>query len=372
MRIALVGVVVVALGASLIWFFYPEKTDAAYVREQVTKCLETGEFSWRGKCFRELAPHLFSKLTLEKTLHALAEIDEEDGIKQQCHSLVHFLGQEAYRTSRDLPKAFAQCSSAIACGEGCYHGAVEAYIEETGDQLEGASIAKICSRDFTGNEVNYQACVHGIGHAFMLLSGGEVLQSLPKCDFLAAGDREDCYAGIFMENVFGAGSLDHPAQYLKRDDPMYPCTIVEDRYKNVCYSSQVDLVMPPGPTRYEVGRLYCADVPAAYRADCFGSLGGDIVLFTENPAEVAAVCETVPEGAARVSCFKNALKFRGHGTGGNVERIAEICFAAEKKGQESCFKSAGQFFEDWYPGQRAEKCANVNARGTDVYAWCAE
>ncbi|MFZ2886837.1 MAG: hypothetical protein WA021_03390 [Minisyncoccia bacterium] len=361
----------IAATALLVWFVIPEQSAAAYVRGEIQTCLATGEASWRGTCFKNIAEEFMRELSLEGTLAALAEIDDEEGIKQQCHALVHYLGQSAYRESGSLSQTFARCSTKIACGEGCYHGAVEAYIMETGNQLEDATIADICSRDYTGNETNYAACVHGLGHAFMLLEGDDIFRSLPKCDFLAVDDRDECYAGVFMEHVFGAESVDHPSQYIDKKDPMYPCTIVEERYKNMCYSAQVNLMMPSGPDRYRVGAQFCADVPQKYAPACYGTLGGDAILSTDDPREIVAICSIAPSGLAREMCLREAVKFLGHGSAGDPEKMSTVCFVANIEDQSRCFTMVGEMLEEWHPTRRGEQCAVVNARGTREYGWCS-
>lgn len=334
------------------------ENNDSYIRTQVITCLKTGEPTWRGRCYRELGTLLSSQFTLPETLSALSIIDDEEGIKQQCHALVHYLGQNEYKREGDLSGTFRSClSSPVACGEGCFHGAVEGYVAERGGTLEKKNIAAVCDREFTENQVTYDSCVHGLGHAFMLQFDGDILPSLDSCRALdSASDRSFCYSGVFMENVFSFWSPDHSSKYIRPEDPFYPCTIVDKEYQSSCYSSQASFVinmsLRPGDymPAYRNAMRYCAAVPIAAQAECYGSLGSSMVVSSSDPKEIANVCGLVPAGEARSYCFKEALVFIGHGSGGNEERIKELCeYIPDLEDASTCRASAERTVESWKP-----------------------
>ncbi|MBI5457501.1 hypothetical protein HY971_02125 [Candidatus Kaiserbacteria bacterium] len=344
----------------------------SYIHDEVVTCLRTGEPGWRGRCFRDLGALLSSQFELGDVLKGLSAIDDEEGIKQQCHALVHYLGQNEYKKTQSLPQTFLNCTAnGSACGEGCFHGAVEGYLSENGSTLSSSGISKICSRELVPNDVTYRACTHGLGHAFMLEFNNNIHKSLASCSHLSnLSDRENCYSGVFMENVFSFGNPDHPTKFMRPNDPTYPCTEIEDRYKDSCYSAQAAFVMQHGGFNPSLGAAFCANAPSAYRTNCFGGIGGNAVVFFSDPAAIRSACEYAPKGAARRECVNQALVFLAYQYQGEVEKVGDLCFVLDSAEQESCFRSTGDVIESWYPGKRPEKCELVDAKGTTAYRFC--
>ncbi len=61
----------------------------------------------------------------------------------------------------------------------------------------------------------YLNCVHGLGHGFMVVLENELFEALEACDTLTyERERENCYAGAFMENVMAEDHSGHPSKYL--------------------------------------------------------------------------------------------------------------------------------------------------------------
>lgn len=356
-----------AVGIAIMLSAPPVK--AQMIQNGIMECLSKEKNVWRGGCFEALSNRMMEEMPFEESMRTLAVLDDDQPIKSFCHALVHNLGQRAYQETKSLSDTFGRCRTTIACGEGCFHGAVEAYMAETGDALTDETLSKACSRDFSGNETNYMACNHGIGHAMMLLSGGELLPSLKSCDALGKlEERETCYDGVFMENVFSSGSADHPSKYLNPKDPTYPCTIVDERYRTSCYSGQASYVVYNTKERYEGATAFCAKLPEMYQPDCYESLGGDIIVETDDAQVVRGICERAPLGARRDKCYYGALEFDLYEKAGKPESLGDICRATDAESRATCFSNAGDVLEDWYPSDRAAQCARITADEGDLKA----
>ena len=375
--VAMLAMLVFFFGSSTVDGKYHLRTSGAgeatedYLRTQIKACLNAREAGWRSRCFSELGGLLSSQFELPTILRALATIDEEPGIKQRCHTLVHFLGQNEFLKTGDLGATFRQCLTRAACGEGCFHGSVEAYVSEQGGDMSSRAIQSVCKRDAFEKGVNYLACNHGLGHAFMLESGNDVPASLALCDAVVGKDeRDQCFGGVFMENVFSFGSPDHPTSYIRPEEPTYPCTILPERYRSECFTAQAASVIQYNRSNYDAGAAFCNELEPVYRATCFGSLGGNAVVTFDDPRAIKAVCDKAPAGPSRNECIHQALVFLGHGSEGSAGVLAELCFVADETEKEECFRSVGDVLESWLPGRREEQCALVNAKGTQSYKWC--
>jgi hypothetical protein len=117
---------------------------------------------------------------------------------------------------------------------------MEAIIVEMGIESVPKELNSICS-NLPGRDTrsfNYYNCVHGLGHGLMYVEGHNLFKALELCDKLTDDwDSESCYGGVYMENVIANGK-DHISKYLKEDDLLYPCNVVDEKYKQQCYLMQ--------------------------------------------------------------------------------------------------------------------------------------
>ncbi len=108
---------------------------------------------------------------------------------------------------------------------GCYHGFVEAALEEKG---LGAidEVVTACKGERSIEQA--RECTHGVGHAILIARGYAHLdQAAAECRETFSGSDtaiEDCDDGVFMENGFGGFSIPPEDRWFKKDDPLYPCT----------------------------------------------------------------------------------------------------------------------------------------------------
>ena len=84
--------------------------------------------------------------------------------------------------------------------------------------------------------IEFNECLHGMGHAAMFITDMELLESLSLCDtFSEQRHIERCYSGVFMENSSSSTSFDHVSKYIRKDDPFYPCNSIKEKYQSLCW-----------------------------------------------------------------------------------------------------------------------------------------
>src|SRR3989344_8239413 len=269
-----------------------------YLKEQFIQCIKKQPKSWRSPCFKELADLLSQQFSFSESLAALMPLETQPGIAEQCHTLVHSLAQNEYKRTKSVPETFSECK--IVCGEGCYHGAVEGFILSQG--LAGAgedkmvkAIANICEPVKNGVAAIYGHCVHGLGHALMLVTNLDVPRSLAVCDGLAhENERIRCYGGVFMENTFSADPV-HPPPYIHPDDPLYPCTDIAEKYKENCFSAQATYWFSANGMDWKRMVDFCGDIPKKYQFSCFVTMGANAVpLFRNDQKKLKEICDYAP------------------------------------------------------------------------------
>lgn len=245
----------------------------------------------------------------DKAVVRLNELSTQFG---SCHNIAHEAGRISYELFEE--RAFQKCNS--YCHSGCYHGATEAYFKEH-STADLAKNLKILCNDELNSFFSHQ-CIHGIGHGLMAWTDYDLPNALKSCDLLEQG-QSSCWTGVFMENIVGGLAKEiskveqeklagHFTKYLN-DDPQYPCTVVEEKYKSSCYFFQTSRMIQLFNNDFSKVAGACSETPQPYQRTCFESMGRDVGgAFYDKPDGVIKACSSAPAGEARISCLNGAVQ----------------------------------------------------------------
>jgi hypothetical protein len=266
-------------------------------------------------------------------LDSLAARDEE--VHREGHGYAHAIGIAAYTGDEEVGVVFNRCTPAYQSG--CYHGVIQAYFVEHaaahGGDLDASFVNALCrvQREADDRWLLFQ-CAHGMGHGLVMLADYSLPASLAGCDLVEdAWERESCYGGVFMENIVhatvphhtpgrpeagshaghdghaGHGDDGHRIDHgrtataaeefppLKRDDPLYPCNVLDDRYLVACYQMQTSAILFFNGYDLEEAAKSCGTAPASLRTVCFQSLGRDISSITlQDHRRAMRLCSSTP------------------------------------------------------------------------------
>jgi hypothetical protein len=203
-------------------------------------------------------------------------------VKSQCHQLTHVIGRAALtKYHDDVADTYAHGDQ--YCWSGYYHGAMEELSKDKGYDYIIKNANSVCAPIAAKGKYSFYHynCVHGLGHGYMFATNGELFESLTDCDAITdSWERTSCYGGVFMQNIMNEQTPDKEAgelgsKYLKADQPMYPCTDVEDKYKDQCYLMQTSYALQT--VNYDFKKVFalCDQVETAFRDTCYTSLGRD-------------------------------------------------------------------------------------------------
>jgi hypothetical protein len=278
--------------------------------------------------------YLLSLLASEGVAAAMAALDSlaaaADDIRREGHGYAHAIGITAYTGDEEVGTVFSRCTPAFQSG--CFHGVIQAYftqhMREHGDHLDAATVNALCrtQREGTADRWLLFQCAHGMGHGMVMIAGNHLPTALEGCDLVDFDwERESCYGGVFMENIVhetmphhatgrpetvdqSAHSQHSPDSHaaapiaardefppLKRDEPLYPCTVLAERYRTACYQMQTSAVLHFNGSDVRAAAGVCASAPEDYRSICFQSLGRDISSITlQDHARAMRLCSTAP------------------------------------------------------------------------------
>lgn len=265
-----------------------------------------------------------------------------------CHDLMHHLAQGAYYIYGDLSEVYEHAN--FACFGAVYHGGVEGYLieklsQQTFTQEDIINAILVACEGIDDRAIIYHQCVHGIGHALMFVTASELPESLELCDaFGAIAERVNCYGGVFMENVPESQLSPHVSKYARADDPWYPCRIVDERYRNVCYTFQLSAVEGEGVERLHIMRELCSEVPEKNQYACFLSFGSAVSASISNQEHRMSACLATPGIKSRDACIEGAVVFYLDRFATLPDKLSEsldVCAVAPEFHKENCYKSVG-------------------------------
>lgn len=358
----------------------------------------SGERLGRADC--TVDQYLLEILEREGVGTAMAELDRlvaiDPDIRRDAHGYAHSIGIAAYTGQEDVGTVFSSCTPAHQSG--CYHGVIQAYfVQHTRDhpeRLDSEMVNDLCreQRSDPGERWLLFQCAHGMGHGLTMLAGHHLPTALEGCDLVMdPWEREACYGGVFMENIVDAtvphhtvgrpqahqpeagggahtGDVHHahspavaPADFppLKREDPLYPCSALEERFLVACYQMQTSAILHFNGYNIASAAVTCAAAPEAYRIVCFQSLGRDISAQTGQDHEAAIrLCAGVPHEYAPACHFgysKNLVDL----TADPADGLAYCRLLDPGEEKRVCYIAIGE--QIWVlgddPGWRERSCA---------------
>jgi hypothetical protein len=303
-----VGILLVGFAIAL--SIFATSKDNAMQKQEIVDCHAAG----RPEDFECWRVHFEAQVASGQTKQAFADAkkgyDEIPYVKSNCHQLAHVIGRAAGKKYGDVSKAYAEGDN--WCWSGFYHGVMESIAGVLGTEKVLSDINAICSGVRKESEYSFYHynCVHGLGHGVMAIQDNKLFDALQSCTKMD-GDwqQESCYGGVFMENVMNEINPGHKSDYLKTDDPLYPCTAVEDRFKQQCYLMQTSHALVVVSQDYNKVFALCAGVAEPYDATCFQSLGRDASGSTSSDLErTKALCQLGTTERARTNCYIGAVK----------------------------------------------------------------
>lgn len=312
-RLVIWGIILIIIASTTL--FYWQARQETLTKNTVApedKCQQTADVTFG--CYKNQLGQIIRESGPEPAFALLKQQYEPvPMVKSQCHQLVHIVGRETYAKYGDLSNTFTQGDS--FCWSGYYHGVMEELSQENGE--ETTKIANSICADLRiedrGSFKHYN-CVHGLGHGFMFILKQDLFKSLKACDVLTdTYESSSCYGGVFMQNIMNNQTPDrelgYVSPYLKDDEPMYPCTVVEDKQKQQCYLMQTSHAL--AVVNYDFKKVFdlCDKVEENYRNTCYQSLGRDASGSTvSDPVQTKSKCLLGGNLNAQNNCIIGAVK----------------------------------------------------------------
>jgi len=303
-------------------------------------------------CYFDLAADLSTNYETEDIIGALGKTENIPQVFSQCHQLTHYLARNDFKESRSISDSYSTCTS--VCWGGCYHGVMEQYFDEkdiplyTSDSSEiSEQVIHACGKqgDYDNPRIFFE-CIHGIGHAMMFITDGDLPYSLLLCDSLEdRSQRETCYGGVFMES--SSSSTSHPSKFIKEDDPMYPCNILDEHFLKTCYTYQSSHFARINNFNWTKVGILCSKVPKQYQQGCFEVIGSNQIGSYINPKKFLETCNIFGNKDYRQSCYYGILSGLAGRYKEEPQRIIDFCNLVSEDEKPFCFNTMGRMMRQW-------------------------
>ncbi len=296
-------------------------------------------------CYEKFLVTTTKEVNPEKAFALLKEEAKHDPFieRNYCHELSHAIG----RTAAQKYKTFAETNAHADdyCSYGYYHGMVGTLVVLLGKEHFQQNVNLLCDT-VPGRErksFDYFTCVHGIGHGTTILSYYDLPEALKLCDVLGGTwEQEQCYNGAFMENLISQNK-DHQSSYVKDDDPLFPCTIVEEKYREQCYQRQPRQFLNFTGWDFAEAFLLCSSIEEQYRAICYQGMGRE--AFSLHYNDIPTTRDSCDKGGIfeqRNNCNLEAVKYFIDFTR-KKESGDAFCESLSDDLKPSCFASAEKY-----------------------------
>ncbi len=316
-------------------------------------------------CYSKVLDSLASRGQVRVAMGTLAQLALLDvDAKRDGHVYAHGIGIAAGKSGGDVAKTFAMCDESNQSG--CYHGVIQGYFDAA--KNIGSNEVNVLCDAFRGPAADrwlrFQ-CVHGTGHGLTMIYGHDLPKALAGCDYLQDGwDRRSCYGGAFMENIVNVTMPHHPSHGLGDHagmnmpgmkeaaashfkaidpaDPLYPCSIMADKYLVSCYEMQTSVMLYLNNGNIGASAKTCDTAPLKMRYVCYQSLGRDISSYAlQDHAKSIEMCSLgTPQYQpwCYVGLVKNFVDLNARASDG-------LTFCKELKGDANklkCYEAVGE------------------------------
>lgn len=356
------------------------------LKGNMDECSSDQDAGQKVQCWEALLLKTLKENGVDSAYRIVANAYETDeDFRDNCHGLVHILGQAAYQKFQNNEnQGIAGISSKTSyCNYGFFHGFMESLIHNEGN----SSIAKVrefcnaLNRELTGsNSISsfWTHCIHGIGHGFTDASDSRawgntdaiINPGLSLCEKVTINEYEKqlCGSGVF-NSLFG--SIYTNSKYrlsFDKQDPQAICREQKTSYfKAGCYNESITLLMDlTGNNVREAARFIERMAEREYQAGAIDELETYAVKFNlgqNRDYDGIRICQSLQKGLSAPCVAGIVAGFMEWGTPGKEDGQAlAICNSSLITHEEraACFERVLWLSSLRYPIEKQTAiCASV-------------
>jgi hypothetical protein len=267
-----------------------------------------------------------------------AAMSRDMRFENDCHGATHLIGS-AVTARGDMTTSQALASGDSICASGYYHGILEHAFQGVPRTAIPELARGLCvDARRQGGLDHAEECLHGVGHGVMVISQYDLPSALETCEALEPQDVGFCTGGVFMEN-YTTLSTPRSSDWVRRNDPVYPCGIVDETHKLQCYLQMVGRLRE-GDAPWREVMSACTSIESSYVRQCFHSAGANAQSSVSSDIDgMLGICRVARAYAA--DCLAGAASAQtafDHG----ADRAVALCGRLSPETSRDCFASIGR------------------------------
>lgn len=287
-----------------------------------------------------------------------------------CHTISHRIGLSEVEKNPSDWKKLLQDSDPQFCSGGLFHGILEGHAQsDPAFSLEKSSLESLC---LDPKNLYYQgSCAHILGHILLVEKNGVVADSVQSCGKLSAGLSDQCYSGVFMENMVRTNLIDHGIgeRIPWNQDTTVKfgqlCLDYSGKAANGCWGEMGHLYSAVNNDNSKTVFNLCNSAPdASFAENCYLHAASKMGVTLHDNAMASQVCDVYsPENKPRVSCITQVLSVMITTSPQFFSRASLLCSHQPDALQESCFRQLGQKLGEKVSIDTRDKwCATLEAK----------
>ncbi len=264
-------------------------------------------------------------------LEAVKKDSEKDTILlRNCHGVTHEIGYVAYKKYKGFTEALRYHNE--VCNSGYIHGIIESQFLNSKNVQEDM---KTLCKDYKNGSFTAWECLHGLGHGAMYYTTNDLPKSLDLCATLETPfEKSSCINGIFMEN-FTADQKLHKSNYLKAEDPLFPCSTQAKEHKTDCFFYAPTYYLYLHPNEYAKALDWCQTAEEDYRPICISGVGSETMKQNISQPKLAeALCLQAQENQQQACALGMIGLYINHY--GSLTQAQELCKTINQKLKQTC------------------------------------
>lgn len=207
------------------------------------------------------------------------------------------------------------------------------------EHAEQAGQVERAERAGHGAHAEHVAQTEHAGHA----GHANQAENAAHAEHAAAGHQP---GGMEAHQHHGGGAVQtasrEPFPPLDPDQPLYPCTVLEERYLIACYQMQTSAILYFNGGDIAATARACDQAPERYRGQCYLSLGRDISGITVQDHDRARRACSVGDPEYAVWCHIGYVKNLVDLTADPLDAL-EYCRGAEgDRLKQACYHAVGE------------------------------
>ncbi|MCH7966444.1 MAG: thrombospondin type 3 repeat-containing protein, partial [Thaumarchaeota archaeon] len=176
----------------------PAEQLAIEYLEEIQNCSLSDSEKLSTSCYSQLFQKIitegefpFQALELSVALSKLGAIDD-------CHFTAHAMAHASFKENPNIIETLSGLDGSV-CRGAFYHGSIASYFNTLKDNGESNPVSYMNLCDSFSGTSNYQDCIHGLGHGFVLFYSNELKPSVQSCNQMSFYQNQICIKGVMMQ-----------------------------------------------------------------------------------------------------------------------------------------------------------------------------